>query len=103
MVKASVDGLILQSLVILTSLESLIKGYLLNWHMENKFPKTISGYEMVLRNFLWYIKANELLDIQKITANHIKYFLMYLTSESHRWNSSKLLYSIILVSIIRSD
>jgi site-specific recombinase XerD len=88
MTKSSVDNLLFQSLVTITSLESLIKGYLLGCRTENKSPKTISGYEMVLRNFLWYVKANGLPDIQKITTTHIKYFLMYLTSESHRWNST---------------
>lgn len=87
MVKQVVDNLLFQSLVTVTSLESLIKGYLLGCRTENKSTKTISGYEMVLRNFLWYAKANGFPDIQKITATHIKYFLMYLTTEQHRWNS----------------
>jgi integrase/recombinase XerD len=83
-----VDNLLFQSLVTLTSLESLIKGYILACRTENKSPKTISGYEMVLKNFCWFVKSSGLPDIQKITSTHIKYFFMYLTSEQHRWNST---------------
>jgi len=39
----------LESLVSTTSLESLIKGYLLNCKTENKSPKTIAAYQMVLK------------------------------------------------------
>jgi hypothetical protein len=42
------DYLLLESLVSTTSLDSLIKGYLLKCKTENKSPKTISGYEMAL-------------------------------------------------------
>ena len=51
-----VDNILLQSLVSTTSLESLVKGYILNCRTEGKSPKTIPGYEMVLRNFTWYCK-----------------------------------------------
>jgi site-specific recombinase XerD len=88
MVNQVVDNLLLKSLVTITSLESLIKGYLLGCRTENKTAKTISGYEMVLKNFLWYAQANHFPEIQKVTSVHIKYFLMYLTTEEHRWNST---------------
>lgn len=88
MTKQVVDNLLFQSLVTTTSLESLTKGYLLQCRAENKSPKTISGYEMVLRNFIWYCKQQEYPEVQKLTAVHVKHFLWYLGSEPHRWNST---------------
>jgi len=88
MAKQVVESLLMQSLVTVTSLESLVKGYLLNCRTENKSPKTISGYEMALRNFIWYCKQNHFPEVQHLTAIHIRHFLWYLASESHRWNST---------------
>jgi site-specific recombinase XerD len=82
------DYLLLESLVLTTSLDSLIKGYLLNCKTENKSPKTISGYEMALRNFSWYCKEQNFPEVQKLTAVHVRHFLWYLASEPHRWNST---------------
>jgi len=86
--KQAVDRLLYESLVSTTSLESLTKGYLLNCRTENKSPKTIRGYESVLRKFNWYCQQNDFPEIQKITAVHIRHFLWYLGSESKRWNST---------------
>ena len=80
MEKQAVDSLLLESLVSTTSLESLAT--------EGKSPKTISGYEMALRNFIWYCKQQEFPEVQKLTAVHVRHFLWYLASESHRWNST---------------
>jgi len=88
MTKQVVDNLLFQSLVTTTSLESLTKGYLLQCRTENKSPKTISGYEMVLRNFIWYCKQQGYPEVQKLTAVHVKHFLWYLGSEPHRWDST---------------
>ena len=88
MTKQVVDNLLLESLVSTTSLESLVKGYLLNCRTENKSPKTIIGYNLVLRNFSWYCQQNDFPQIQKLTHVHIKHFLWYLGSETHRWNSN---------------
>ena len=82
------DYLLLESLVSTTSLESLAKGYILNCKTEGKSPKTISGYEMALRNFHWYCQQNDFPEVQKLTAVHVRHFLWYLASESHRWNST---------------
>lgn len=87
MVKQVVDRLLLESLVTTTSLESLTKGYILNCKTENKSPKTIRGYSMVLRNFQWYCQQNDFPEVQKLTAVHIRHFLWYLGSETNRWNS----------------
>jgi site-specific recombinase XerD len=86
--KQAVEPLLLESLVSTTRLESLAKGYILNCKTEGKSPKTISGYEMSLRNFTWYYKQNDFPEVQKLTTVHIRHFLWYLASESHRWNST---------------
>jgi site-specific recombinase XerD len=88
MQKQAVDSLLLESLVSTTSLESLAKGYILNCKTEGKTPKTISGYEMALRNFIWYCKQQDFPEVQKLSAVHIRHFLWYLASESHRWDST---------------
>ncbi|MFC2044724.1 tyrosine-type recombinase/integrase [Chloroflexota bacterium] len=88
MQKQAVDSLLLESLVSTTSLKSLVKGYILNCKTEGKSPKTISGYEMILRNFVWYCKQNDFPEIQRLTSAHIRHFLWYLSSESHRWDST---------------
>ena len=88
MEKQAVDYLLLEYLVSTTSLESLAKGYLLNCRTEGKSPKTISDYGMALRNFIWYCKQNSYPEVQKLAAVHIRHFLWYLASESHRWNST---------------
>jgi site-specific recombinase XerD len=87
MEKQAVDSLLFESLVSTTSLESLIKGYILNCKTENKSPKTISGYEMVVRNFNWYCKQQAYPEVQNLTAVHVRHFLWYLASEPHRWDS----------------
>ncbi len=43
---------------------------------------------MSIRNFIWYCKQQEFPEVQKLTAVHIRHFLWYLASESHRWNST---------------
>jgi site-specific recombinase XerD len=86
--KQGVESLLLESLVSTTSLESLAKGYILNCRTEGKSPKTISCYEMALRNLIWYCKEQGFPEVQKLTAVHIRHFLWYLASEPHRWNST---------------
>jgi len=89
MTKQVVDRLLLESLVNTTSLESLIKGYLLNCKTENKSPKTIQGYESTLRNFSWYCQQQQFPEVQQLTAIHIRHFIWYLGSELHRWDINK--------------
>ncbi|MFC2042123.1 tyrosine-type recombinase/integrase [Chloroflexota bacterium] len=88
MKKEAVDSILFESLVSTTSLESLAKGYILNCKTEGKSPNIISSYEMTLRNFIWYCKQNQFPEVQKLTAVHVRHFLWYLASESHRWNST---------------
>ncbi len=87
MEKQVVDDILLESLVSTTSLDSLIKGYILNCKTESKSPKTLSSYQMVLKNFSWYCRESKFPQIQKITAVHIRHFLWYLGGETNRWNS----------------
>ncbi len=42
----------------------------------------------MLRNFIWYCRQNEFPQIQRLTAVHIRHFFWYLSSETHRWNST---------------
>lgn len=88
MKKQAVESLLIESLVSTTSLESLAKGYILNCKTEGKSTKTISGYEMALRNFIWYCREQGFPEVQKLTAVHVRHFLWYLASEPHRWNST---------------
>ena len=71
----------------LTSLESLINGYVLNCKSEGKSPVTILGYQMVLRNFLWYVRENNFPEIHGLDVVHIRHFLWYLSNETHRWGN----------------
>ena len=89
MVKQAVDNILFESLVSTTSLESLAKGYILNCKTEGKSPKTISGYEMVLRNFIWYCNQHNYHKIQNLKSIHVNHFLTYLATEQNRWNWSE--------------
>ena len=83
-----VDRLTLENLITTTSTESLAKGYILNSKTEGKSRKTISGTEMILRNFSWYCHKNNFPDIQRITSYHISDFLLYLATQPNRWDST---------------
>jgi site-specific recombinase XerD len=88
MTKQVAEQILFESLINTTSIESLAKGYILNCKTESKSPKTISCYEMVINNFIWYCKQNNFPQVQKLTAVHIRHFLWYLGSEPNRWNST---------------
>ncbi|MEN8614865.1 phage integrase N-terminal SAM-like domain-containing protein, partial [Dehalogenimonas sp. THU2] len=67
----------------------MAKGYLLNCRCENKSPKTIEIYGMVLDNLIWFFEHKNLpTQVQNITTTNIREFLWYLASEEHRWGSS---------------
>ncbi len=68
-----------------TSLESLVKGYLLNCKCENKSATTIATYERCLGCFLWFCRVNDYPDQpQQISTLHVRAFLSYL-GEANRW------------------
>lgn len=70
----AVDHSLLDTLLITTSLDSLVKGYLLNCTTEAKSRKTISSYEMVLKNFMWYCKQNNFPQVQ-----HLQFLQLLMT------------------------
>jgi len=73
----------------MTSIASLADGYMLNCRCEGKSQETIKNYQYRLRCFLWFCHANDCPDApQKIGAHHIRQFLWYLASESHRWGDA---------------
>ena len=77
-----------ESFVDVASLESLVKGYILNCRCEGKSKVTVDTYEQILRRFLRFSRANGYPDEpQKTTPIHIRGFLWYLASESNRWGS----------------
>lgn len=88
MEKQVVDRLTLENLITTTSLESLVKGYILNCRSEGKSPETIAIYETVLRNFIGYCQQNNFPETQQLTPVHIRHFLWYLSTETNRWGSN---------------
>jgi site-specific recombinase XerD len=69
-----------------TSLESLIKGFILTKKTDSKSPMTVKYYEVLLHHFLWYtVKENFPSDAGLITEWPIRAFLNYVISETNRW------------------
>ena len=69
-----------------TSLESLVRGFVLTKKTDGKSPSTVKYYEGLLRHFLWYAtQANFPSDAGLITGWHIREFLDYVASETSRW------------------
>ncbi len=82
------ERILLEDYASVTSLESLVQGYLLNCRCESKSTATIANYQYRLACFLWFCQHSGYPDEpQKITANHIRHFLWYLSSQSNRWGS----------------
>jgi len=69
-----------------TSLRSLVQGFVLTKQTEGKSPKTVEYYRGNLKRFLWYSKKQSWSDnIRLLTEWHIREFLGYVTTETHRW------------------
>jgi site-specific recombinase XerD len=69
-----------------TSLNSLVKGFILTQRTDCKSPRTIEYYESNLRRFLWYAERQEWPeDVRMITEWHIREFLAYVSGEGNRW------------------
>jgi hypothetical protein len=49
--------LLLEYLVSTTSLESLVRGYLLNRRYEDNSQATLNIYQTILKNFMWHRSA----------------------------------------------
>jgi len=74
-----------KALINIASLESLVKGYILNCRCEGKSQATVDTYEQILTRFLWFSQANGYPDEPlKISPSHMRGFLWYLASESNR-------------------
>ena len=72
-----------------TSLKSLIKGFVLTKQTEDKSPRTVEYYQENLKRFLWYAeKKNWPDDIRLLNEWHIREFLGYVATETHRWGIS---------------
>lgn len=86
--KSQVVDRSLCNFAVTTSLEDLIKGYILNCRCESKSLTTTATYDRTLKCFLWYCQENDYSnEPQKITPIHIRNFLWYLASEPNRWGS----------------
>lgn len=69
-----------------TSIESLVKGFILTQRTDFKSPRTIEYYENNLRRFIWYSHTQEWPDdAAAYTQQHIREFLAYVSSEGNRW------------------
>ncbi|HEY77734.1 MAG TPA: hypothetical protein G4O09_01315 [Dehalococcoidia bacterium] len=81
------DHILLKNLIPVTSIQSLVEGYILNCRCEGKSPSTIGNYTHRLRCFTWFCQENAYPDEPlKLTSGHIRRFLWYLSSEPNRWN-----------------
>ena len=57
----------------MTSVASLIGGYMLNFRCEGRSQATIKDYQYRLRCFLWFCRTNDCPDApHKIGAHHIR-------------------------------
>jgi len=72
-----------------TSLKSLIKGFVLTKQTEDKSPRTVEYYQENLGRFLWHAEKQEWPDdIRLLNEWHIREFLGYVATETHRWGIS---------------
>lgn len=70
-------------------LRTLVQGFILSCTVEGRSPATIGFYREKLGNFLWYVDRYNLpKDARKITTEHIREFLAWLRSTTHRWDSN---------------
>jgi integrase/recombinase XerC len=69
-----------------TSINSLIKGFILTQRTDYKSPRTVDYYASNLRRFLWYANEQKWPDeIRMLTEWHIREFLEYVGEKGHRW------------------
>jgi len=77
MVNQVVDRFTVENLIPATSLQSLIKGYILSCKSEGKSLKAIATYQNVLKNFICYCELKNFPEAHQLTAVHIRHFLWY--------------------------
>ena len=69
-----------------TSLNSLVKGFILTQCTDCRSPKTIEYYDGILKRFLWYVEQQNWSDNARlITEWYIREFLGYVSSDINRW------------------
>lgn len=72
--------------IVNTSVESLIKGFILTQRTDCKSPRTIEYYQTNLRRFMWYAHQNDYPDdVRMISEWHIREFLAYTGEAGNRW------------------
>ncbi len=85
----TISNVLLKNSIPITSIKSLMQGYILNCHCEGKSQDTIKNYQYRINCFLWYCQENGYPDEpESITSSHIRQFLWYLSTESNRWGNS---------------
>lgn len=71
-----------------TSLNSLVKGFILTQRTDCKSPKTLDYYEGILKRFLWYAEQQSWPDDTRlITEWYIRDFLGYVSGSINRWGA----------------
>ena len=84
-----VDHILLENSVLVTSIASLVEGYILNCRCESKSPSTISNYLHRLQCFTWFCQHNNIPDEPaKLSTHHVRKFLWYLASTPNRWDGN---------------
>jgi site-specific recombinase XerD len=69
-----------------TSINSLVKGFVLTQRTDCKSQRTIEYYESNLRRFMWYAEQQQWPDdVRLITEWHIREFLAYTGEAGNRW------------------
>lgn len=69
-----------------TSLQSLVRGFVLTKKTEGKSQATVDYYQGNLRRFVWYTnQQNWPDDIRLLNEWHIREFLGYVSGETYRW------------------
>lgn len=69
-----------------TSLKSLVNSFILTKQTEDKSPRTVEYYQENLNRFLLYAeKDNWPDDARLLNEWHIREFLSYVVTETHRW------------------
>lgn len=69
------------------TLDDLTTAFLASRH--HRSPRTLEYYRMVLHNLGWYARSHDWPEASAITRNHIRDFLDYVATESHRWPQAR--------------
>jgi site-specific recombinase XerD len=85
------DHKVLQDLLFLSQRETLqgvIQGFLLALELENRTSATMRYYRENLRRFVWYAEQQGFpQQFSQINTGHVRTFLGYVQTSTHRWDS----------------